>query len=170
MLTKKKLFAALKLALLIFISQNAVAQSGNFGKECIGTWKGTMHIYSQGKLVDSVSVVLEVKPQNDSVFGWKMDYLSEKIPLTKDYRLIYKGQNHYQTDEGDGIKLDGYLFGKRLISVFETEGVLLTSAYELRTNELYFEVTSSNKGKSDSGVQSYQIGFLQNVLFKRVSK
>ncbi len=170
MLTKKKISLTLKLALVILFSQSALAQSGNFGKECIGTWKGTMHIYSQGRLADSVSVILEVKQQNDSVFGWKMDYLSEKMPLTKDYRLIYKGQNRYQTDEGDGIKIDGYLFGKRLVSVFETEGILLTSAYELRKEELYFEVTSSRKEKSDTEVQSYQVGFLQNVLFKRTSK
>ncbi len=169
---KKKIFAFLTCTLLVLLSQSAVAQSNNFGKECIGTWKGTMHMYSQGRLRDSISVVLEVAQQNDSVFKWKMDYLSEKMPLTKDYRLIYKGRNHYQTDEGDGIMLDGYLFGKRLISVFETGGILLTSAYELRKDELYFEVTSSNKEKSDSDpeVQSYQVGFLQNVLFKRVSK
>ncbi|WP_300664461.1 hypothetical protein [Fluviicola sp.] len=170
MRTKNKLSAILKCAFLVLLSQSALAQSGNFGKACSGTWKGMMHIYSQGRLTDSVFVILEVKPQNDSVFGWKMDYLSEKMPLTKNYRLIYKGKNHYQTDEGDGIILDGYLFGKRLLSVFETGGILLTSAYELRKDELYFEVTSSNKEKSDAEVQSYQVGFLQNILFKRVSK
>lgn len=170
MRTKNKISIFLKCTLLILMSQSTIAQTGNFGKECLGTWKGTMHMYSQGRLRDSVSVVLEVTQQNDSVFGWKMDYLSEKMPVTKDYRLIHKGRNHYQTDEGDGIILDGYLFGKRLISVFETGGILLTSAYELRKDELYFEVTSSNKEKSDSEVQSYQVGFLQNILFKRISK
>ena len=170
MLIKNKISVVLKLALLLLITQSAAAQSGNFGKECIGTWKGMMHMYSQGRLRDSIPVILEVTQQNDSVFGWKMEYLSEKMPITKPYRLIYKGNNVYQTDEGEEILLDGYLFDKRLIFVFQVENILLTSAYELRKDELYFEVTSATKEKSDAEVQSYQVGFLQNVLFKRVSK
>ncbi len=172
MRTKKKIAAFLTCTLLILLSQSAIAQSSNFGKECLGTWKGTMHMYSQGKLRDSIAVILEVKQQNDSVFGWKMDYLSEKMPVTKDYRLIYKGRNHYQTDEGDGILLDGYLFNKQLFFVFQVKNIFMTSSYELRKDELYFEVTSSSKEESESDpeIQSYQVGFLQNVLFKRVSK
>lgn len=129
-----------------------------------------MHMYNQGRLRDSIPVILEVTQQNDSVFGWKMEYLSEVMPITKPYRLIYKGNNFYQTDEGEEILLDGYLFDKRLIFVFQVENILMTSAYELRKDELYFEVTSSTMKKSDTEIQSYKVGALQHVLFKRVSK
>lgn len=152
--------------LMLLVSGNGFSQP-NFGIRCTGNWKGTMHIYSRGALVDSLPVILEVKPQNDSVFQWKMEYLSPKMPVTKDYLLVHKGGNHYQIDERDETRIDTYLFVNRLVSVFETEGILLTSTYELRGNELYFEVTSGTKEKSGAAVQSYHIGFLQNVLFKR---
>lgn len=151
---------------LILVSGNAFSQQ-NFGLSCAGNWKGTMHIYSEGLLTDSVPVILEVRQQDDSVFRWKMEYLSKKNPMAKDYHLVYKGGNYYQIDEGYGIKLDSYLFGNRLVSVFEAEGILLTSVYEQTKDELYFEVTSGTKEKSDAEVQSYHVGFLQNVRFKR---
>ena len=152
--------------LMILFSGNVFSQH-NFGLQCVGNWKGTMHIYSEGILTDSVPVILEVRQQDDSVFRWKMEYLSKKNPMAKDYHLVYKGGNYYQIDEGYGIKLDSYLFGNRLVSVFETEGILLTSHYEWKKDELYFEVTSGTKEKSDAEVQSYHVRFLQNVLFKR---
>ncbi len=152
--------------LMVLISGNAFSQQ-NFGLHCVGNWKGTMHIYSEGALTDSVPVILEVRQQDDSVFRWKMQYLSTKNPIVKDYHLVYKGGNYYQIDEGYGIKLDSYLFGKRLVSVFEVEGILLTSVYEWTENELYFEVTSGTKEKSDAEVQSYHVGFLQNIRFKK---
>lgn len=152
--------------LIILISGNAVAQA-NFGLRCAGNWKGTMHSYSQGVLTDSVPVVLEVSQQDDSVFRWKMEYLSEKKPLVKDYHLVYKGGNFYQIDEGSGIEIDAYLFANRLVSVFETEGVLLTSVYEWNKDTLVFEITSGTKEKSNAEVQSYHVGFLQNIRFKR---
>ncbi len=152
---------------LILLISGTVFSQQNFGLQCVGNWKGTMHIYSQGILTDSVPVVLEIRQQDDSVFRWKMEYLSKKNPIVKDYHLVYKGGNFYQIDEGYGIRIDGYLFVNRLVSVFETEGVLLTSIYELLEDELYFEVTSGTKEKSDAEVQSYHVGFLQNIRFER---
>lgn len=166
---KRSIFALLNITLLILLSNSTFAQS-DFGNRCAGRWKGTMYMYTQGKLTDSVPVVLEVTQQNDSVFGWKMNYLSKKLPLVKPYQLIYKGKNRYQTDEGNDIKIDGYLFVNRLISVFETEEILLTSTYELRGDTLYFEVTAGKKGPSDSEVRSYNMGSLQNVLFQKISE
>jgi hypothetical protein len=162
----RNLFRLVLTGWVTLFAGKALAQQ-DFGSRCTGNWKGMMSIYSKGVLVDSVPVTLEVTRQNDSVFRWKMDYLSAKMPITKDYRLIYKGGNHYQIDEGDGIRIDTYLFVNRLVSVFETQGILLTSSYEWKTDELYFEVTSGMKQATDSEVQSYQVGYLQNVHFKR---
>lgn len=153
--------------IFLIVLTSTTVFSQNFGSRCIGNWKGTMHIYSEGILTDSVPVILEVRQQDDSVFRWKMEYLSKKNPMAKDYHLVYKGGNYYQIDEGYGIKLDSYLFGNRLVSVFEAEGILLTSHYEWKKDELYFEVTSGTKEKSDAEVQSYHVGFLQNIWFKK---
>lgn len=60
--------------LMILVSGNVCSQQ-NFGIKCVGNWKGTMHIYNQGILTDSVPVILEVRQQDDSVCRWKMHYL-----------------------------------------------------------------------------------------------
>lgn len=157
----------LPVAFLAILVSGTVFSQRNFGLQCVGDWKGTMHIYNEGILTDSIRVVLEVRQQDDSVFRWKMHYLSEKNPMNKDYHLVYKDGNYYQIDEGYGIKIDAYLFVNRLVSVFEAEGILLTSVYELSKDELYFEVSSGTKEESDAEVKSYHVGFLQNVRLKR---
>ena len=151
---------------LVLTTGNALSQQ-EFGTACAGNWKGMMHLFKAGALIDSVPLVLEINQKTDSVFQWKMQYLSEKMPVTKDYLLVFKGGNYFRIDEGNGIQIDAYLFSNRLVSQFETEGILLTSTYELRGDELYFEVTSGTKEKSDADVQSYHVGFLQHVRFKR---
>lgn len=69
---------------------NAVhAQS--FPDKCVGSWKGMMHISSRGSLKESVKVILTVaKGSNPNEWTWETEYLSEKLPMTKDYVLRLK--------------------------------------------------------------------------------
>jgi hypothetical protein len=141
-----------------------------FGDKCAGKWRGIMQIFSYGKLKDTVSVVLTVKKINDTAWSWKTEYLSAKMPITKDYvlRLTNKDKAHYITDEGEGVILSDYLVDNRLYSVFETEGVMLTSYYELKGNQLAFEVTSGKKvGEPQGGVTGYSTDFVQKVVFRK---
>lgn len=140
-----------------------------FGEACIGTWTGRMEIYAGGKLRDTVSVRLTVgKTTEPERWSWKTEYLSAKQPAVKDYRLRLKdaATGLYLVDEGDGTELTSYHFGNKLYSVFETEGVILTSTYELRENELIFEVTSGKKGSPQS-VVNYSVDHLQRVVLRR---
>ena len=142
-----------------------------FPDKCIGRWEGMMHIAKNGVVRDSVAVLLTVAIHRDAgAWSWKMEYLSEKMPATKDYVLRLKdaGKNWYITDEGDGIELNDYVFGNKMYCVFETEGFLLTSSYELRADELIFEVSSGKKmaGKSNS-LTNFSVDNLQRVVFKR---
>jgi hypothetical protein len=159
------------LTFLILLTINAVyAQS--FPDKCVGSWKGMMHISSRGSLKDSVKVILTVaKGSNPNEWAWKTEYLSDKLPMTKDYVLRLKdvGKNIYVTDEKNGIELMGYLFNNKLYSVFDTQGVFLTSSYELRDKELIFEVTSGKKiSATDQQVNNYSVDNLQRVIFKKV--
>lgn len=166
MLTKYLFAGWISLLGILFPGYSAAQE--NFGTWCSGNWKGTMYLCEDGKVTDSVPMKLTVKAKNDSVFRWKMEYLSAKYPLTKDYKLLYKNENQYQFDEGDDILIDSYLFANKLMSVFEVGQTVLTSVYELRNNnELYFEISSGIKEKSNSEVISYRVGFLQYVVFKR---
>lgn len=150
---------------------NATQAQNSFTDGCLGTWKGTMYIYSKGILKDSVPVRLTVaKTASPDAWTWKTEYLSTKLPMVKDYMLRLKdaATNKYVTDEGGGIELTDYLFGNKLYSVFETNGVLLTSTYELRGNDLIFEVTSGKKQPSSAdAVINHPVNNLQRVVFRK---
>ncbi|GGD67056.1 hypothetical protein GCM10011514_33900 [Emticicia aquatilis] len=152
------------------IIQNGIAQN-SFIEGCLGTWKGKMYIYNKGNLRDSVEVRLTVSKTNKpDEWSWKTEYLSAKMPMVKDYVLRLKdaSKNAYVTDEGNGIELADYLFNNKLYCVFETHNIILTSTYELRENELIFEVTSGKKGDiGNQEVVNYPVENLQRVVFKK---
>lgn len=163
----KYMLIAFFVSLLI---SNGTAQN-LFPDKCAGTWEGMMQIYYQGTLRDSVKVRFTVAPQSENAWKWQTEYLSEKMPLTKNYTLKLKDatQNLYITDEGNGIELHEYLFGNKLYSVFEVEGILLTSSYELRGEELIFEVTSGKKipEATTQEVSNFSTLSLQRVILKK---
>lgn len=156
--------------LTLIVTINTSAQS-KFGERCLGSWEGMMHIYSRGALKDSVLVRLTVEKTNTSnAWTWRSDYLSARMPMTKDYilRLPDPTKNKYITDEGDGVELTDYLYGNKLYSIFETHEVFLTSTYELIGNELIFEVTSGKmEPTTSSEIKTYSTDNLQRVVFKK---
>ena len=157
--------------LLLICSLNTLKAQCEFPEKCLGIWKGNMKIYTECKLVDSVDVMLTVtNTESSNVFGWKTEYLSEKYPVVKDYKMRCpaEGNNLYTIDEGDGIELNEYLFDNKLYSIFETSGFLLTSTYELIDDKIIFEVTSGAKLKSCGEVINYSVRNLQRVVFRRI--
>jgi len=163
--------------LFLSLVGNALGQSANkkkmksFPERCIGKWTGTMYIYAFGKLRDSVQVELNVQVLDSNAWIWKTEYHSEKLPVTKDYilRKDSKDTNTFLLDEGDGVMLTNYIFGDKLYSNFETEGILLTSSYEFVARKLIFEVTSGKKlnEAEESGVTNYSVDFVQRVVFQK---
>lgn len=159
----------LLLLVLIALFSNAPAQF--FGDRCLGTWEGMMYLYNKGVVRDSVPVRLTVNKLDSLAWSWKTEYRSTKQPMVKDYvlRLPDPTKNKYITDEGGGLELTDYLFGNKLYSVFETQGVFLTSSYELLNGALIFEVTSGKKESSiHPDVTTYSSDNLQRVVFKKV--
>ena len=144
----------------------------SFPEKCLGIWTGTMHIYNRGSLVDSVTIKLNVTRTNaPDTFVWKTEYLSEKFPMVKDYKLVISdaGKGVFITDEGDGIILMDYLFENKLYSVFETQGILLTSTYEWLGNKIIFEVTSGKELQTTHGVKSYSVLNLQKAILRKMN-
>lgn len=151
------------------ICMNLCAQE-NFADKCEGKWKGTMYIYGKGQIRDSVPVELFVqKTSLPHTWVWKTNYLSNKYPMEKNYKLVLKDTTSqtYLIDEGDGVELWSYYFNNKLYSVFETHDVMLTSSYELQGDLLIFEVTSGKKIEDRREVTSYGVLSLQRVVFKR---
>lgn len=165
----KKLFLVLFFA--IGLVPETFAQS--FPERCEGKWEGTMHIWAKGMLVDSVGILFSVQPfaGEAGYWYWKTEYVSEKVPMVKDYTLIQKQDtpNEFLMDEGDGVVLTNYVFGNKMYGLFRVGKVLLTSCYELVGEHLIFEVTSGQKEKTKSkGVTNYSYSFLQRVVLKRI--
>lgn len=157
--------------------QTSYQEHSNFPHSLFGTWKGMMKIYSNGVLRDSVLVKMTIAPTSvDTAWTWRTEYLSEKLPMTKDYvlRLVDKSRNVYMTDEGDDYKLYDYLVANTLYSIFETEGVLLTARYSWQLfpnaahDTLMFEVTSGRKENTPRpNLTNYSVRHLQRVTMKR---
>jgi hypothetical protein len=100
-----------------------------------------------------------------------MEYLSEKMPMVKDYVLKLKDKEKgiYSTDEGGGLELMDYQFGNKLYSVFEVSGVLLTASYEwIDKSNLVFEVTSGKKGESPvKDITNFSVANVQRVVMRK---
>lgn len=140
-----------------------------FPESCIGKWKGVMYIHAAGKVRDSVAVKLTVAAKDSRSWTWKTEYLSEKYPMTKDYVLktVNASIGHFQTDEGDGIIIDQYVFGDKMSCIFETAGILLTSCYEMQAGKLIFEVASGKKSEETGEVISHPVTNLQRAVFSK---
>jgi hypothetical protein len=162
-----------KIILVLFLSSSfsTFAQT-LFPEKCLGVWHGMMHIYNQGILRDSVKVKFTVaKTAEANAWTWKMEYLSEKMPMVKDYVLKLKDKEKgiYSTDEGGGLELMDYQFGNKLYSVFEVSGVLLTASYEwIDKSNLVFEVTSGKKGESPvKDITNFSVANVQRVVMRK---
>lgn len=153
---------------VLLSSSNVQAQLPN---KWFGDWKGTMYMLKNGKLTDSVKVSLTIKPiEENKSYTWKMQYHSEKMPMTKDYKLVVKDAEKgiFLTDEGGGVELQDYLFQDKFYSVFEVQNTMLTATYEFRNNEIIFEVTSGKKTSTVAeGVTNYSVNFLQRAILKK---
>jgi hypothetical protein len=164
----------MKKVLLIILLGSSVSMSAQtlFPEKCIGVWQGMMHIYNQGIIRDSVKVKFTVaKTAEANAWTWKMEYLSEKMPMVKDYVLKLKDKEKgiYSTDEGGGLELMDYQFGNKLYSVFEVNGVLLTASYEwIDKSNLVFEVTSGKKGESPvKDITNFSVANVQRVVMRK---
>lgn len=158
--------------LAVLFSFYAKAEEQNFLQKCEGVWEGQLEIYQTGKQIQGVDVkvILTVLPieQVQNTWTWKKEYISETMPMIKDYKMIYNGGNNYTMDEGDGVYITGYLFLNKLYSSFKVGKIWLTSSYELLEDKLIFEVTSGSKVKIKSkGVSNYSFDNLQRIVFTK---
>lgn len=159
----------LYLCLLIIFQGSRATMAQSFPDQVTGTWTGVMHMYKDGQKRDSVTIRFTVRASSPNAWSWKTEYLSDKMPMTKDYtlKLVNEATKTYALDEGDGVVLNDYLFGNKLYSVFETHEVMLTSSYELRGDELIFEVTSGKKVAGSKDISNYSVQHLQRAVLRR---
>lgn len=162
--------------MLLFIALNLVAVSfASFPERCEGVWSGQMKIHAYGNLIDSVNIEFTVEKIVDESWPtgwiWKTNYLSEKMPMTKDYKLFAHTTRAdiFLLDEGNGVILTNYVTADKMYSVFKVGKTWLTSSYEFIGDKLVFEVTSGTVSKEKSkGVTNYTTDFVQRVELIKV--
>ena len=156
--------------LLGIVSLPSLYAQASFPEEYLGIWQGTLYIYSQGALRDSVQTRMTVAATSDSsAWTWKTEYFMPKTPVVKDYVLRQNDeQPHYVLDEGDGIVLNAYLLNDQLLSTYEVQGSLLTSRYRREGDQLIFEITSGKQMSTTQGVTNYSVASLQRAVLRRV--
>ncbi len=164
----------IRFAVVLFFSgilfNSSFAES--FPERCEGKWQGMMHIWSRGVLMDSVGIFFTVQPIVNEVrcWTWTTEYVSDRTPMTKNYKLIQKNEqsNEFIMDEGDGVVLTNYVFENKMYSLFKVGKIWLTSSYEFAGDHLIFEVTSGVVAKVKSkGVVNYTYDFLQRVCLTK---
>ncbi|MCB0686346.1 MAG: hypothetical protein KDC53_07470 [Saprospiraceae bacterium] len=162
-------------ALLTALTTTITAQNSQkyFGDHCVGNWKGTMLMYNDGILSDSVAVLFEVsKIENEDNWIWRTTYQTAAKEIIKDYILkledAEKGQ--YIIDEKDGILLNCFQVENKLFSIFSVGENLLTAIYQITDEQIIFEVTSGKKEQAtgDGTISNYSINHLQKVVLKKI--
>lgn len=163
-----KLFFISLLIFTLFTSMQVTAQIFSPNR-CIGSWEGKLYIFGNGIVVDSVTVSLDVKKEQEHVWQWHLKYLSEKAPIEKNYKFksIDTSKHFYIIDEGNGTELNVAVAGNKAFTVFGIDALILTSTYTLENNQLIFEVTSSKREEGQKDVVNYKTVAVQHVVFKR---
>jgi hypothetical protein len=105
-----------------------------------GHWKGQLHIFSEGKLVDSIPMSLVILPE-DSLYTYVLTYNAErKNADRREYQLLHQEGNHFLLDEKNGIFIDTYLVDNCLMSHFEVMKSRIATRICLDEDNLNFEI------------------------------
>lgn len=159
--------------LLLFASTllSSASYKDLFPTACEGTWKGTLMIYAQGSLKDSIPSTFTVGRIDDSTWTWRTEYHASQ-PIVKDYVLKLSDANtgHYILDEKNGIDLDAHRVGPSLYSMFEVEEKVLTSTYTLLDkNKLLFQITFGvpDAEKTGNDITNYKITTVQKAYLTK---
>ncbi|MEM7784778.1 MAG: hypothetical protein AAF939_12500 [Planctomycetota bacterium] len=147
-------------------------------KKWHGTWVGQMKFFpgmpeavKNSAASGKVAVQFEIEEiTNSNALVWRMTIGSDSNRVVKDYKLVPTGKpNEFLIDE-NGIDLNAYHYGDIIYSQFSFEEMVLIARYELKEDQLLFEVTTGipiGEKQLDGKIQTWKISAVQSVLMKR---
>jgi hypothetical protein len=166
---------------LVIVSTLGYSQNETtiFPAEFLGIWKGKLLIYKGENVTNTIEMSVEHLPTDTAgVYIWSIIYGTEDTGKRPYYlRTVDATKGHYQIDEKNGIVLDSYFVGGKLVSHFLVQGNRLTTSYELVGEEMIFEVIVTKEEKptitGDIGpeippVTSYLVSGYQKAILKKV--
>ncbi len=156
--------------------------SAGFPVSWAGNWQGTLEIFNAKGKVQSVPMWMEIHPIDTSATGrftFGLVYGSKEQDW-RPYELVpvdpEKGL--WKVDEKNGIVMESYLYGPKLLCWFVVGGSRVLCTYEKRENDLLFEVYSgietavSTTGNTKQGeeeipeVKTYPFAVFQRAVLK----
>jgi len=154
----------------------------SFPKDWLGQWTGTLNIYRDTGLVQTLPMQLHLQPiEGSENFTWTIIYGEDVEKGTRNYELetIDASKGQYLIDEKNSIKIESYLLHNRLVSWYVVANNLIYISYEKKGDELHFEVvagkqeavsTTGNTKESEEEIPeviTYPIGTLQNAILRK---
>ena len=120
----------------------------DFPESWTGHWAGTVEIWNQNTLVDSLPMSLTISP-TDSSCDWTLVYdrVYQGQIDQRNYSLITINDStgHYAIDEHNDIILDSYLYGDCFYSSFYGRNTdLMMRICRVGPEELSYEITSAH--------------------------
>jgi hypothetical protein len=111
----------------------------NFPEDWKGKWKGELEIWSVDSIIQKVPMQLII--EGDSLLSWNIIYGADEADNRKYYlKEINAEEGHYIVDEMDGIQLDCFVKGNKLISGFDVQGSFLSITEEMTSEGIFYEV------------------------------
>jgi hypothetical protein len=168
----ERIIYLLAIILLLHLKTQCQPTTVPFPQRCEGTWNGNLTILKKGIPTDTVPVKLSVAPiPHTNRHTWKTEYLSEKYPVVKNYEMVPSDSmpHTFILDEKNDIYLYLFQTNNKLHGQFSVNGNMLYSTYELRGEQLYFEIATFQPLNNTKGVENYQLINLQKAIFTRDS-
>jgi hypothetical protein len=163
---------------ILFLSSFAYGQG--IPNEWLGSYGGTMEIYNQKGLQQTIGVNFDLNIMDrHNYWTYNMSYVDLKnndVVSTKSYKILYNEDSKtLWMDEGDSLLIEMSFLGNCLYDHFELREMFFNSSLCQQEKNLLFEITGGQSKptytsplieEAEGTVQTMRIDFLQRVLLK----
>ena len=163
---------------ILFLSSFAYGQG--IPNEWLGSYGGTMEIYNQKGLQQTIGVNFDLNIMDrHNYWTYNMSYVDLKnndVVSTKSYKILYNEDSKtLWMDEGDSLLIEMSFLGNCLYDHFELREMFFNSSLCQQEKNLLFEITGGQSTptytsplieEAEGAVQTMRIDFLQRVLLK----
>lgn len=166
------------LFLVVFLLAGFSCFAQQFPKDFIGHWEGELHWFQPQKPEpQKIKMQLRIQPADTAgQYSWQLIY-GEEGKDNRPYILkpVDTAKGHWKVDENNGIILDQYWLGNRVICAFTVQTTTIVNSYTLENGMLtaeFYSLTASavnTTGGSNNipQVTSYGAKGFQKALLKR---
>ena len=130
-----------------------------FPDDWIGTWIGELGIYRGTKKLQSVpmEMVIEAADTIGRYTRTTTNLGKDTIVKPSEHQTLNEESGQYLIDEKNTIKIETYLFDKKLVSWYDVQGTMILASHELRNGQLLFEIIAGqSKEVSTTGGTTFE--------------